>query len=99
PQRVVGLSAHAEAEEIARIRPVLDAAALADAPDQPLGQHADQGRAYEIRLAPHVLEAYHRPRGVVGVERGQHEMAGEGGLDGDLRRLAVADPAHQDYVA
>jgi len=34
----------------------------------------------------------------VGVYRGEHEVAGEGGAGGDLRRLRIADLAHHDDV-
>ena len=37
-------------------------------------------------------------RRVVGVQRREHEVAGQRGLDGDLRRLAVADLADHDDV-
>ena len=37
-------------------------------------------------------------RRVVGVQRREHEVAGERRLDGDLRRLAVADLADHDDV-
>ena len=35
---------------------------------------------------------------VVGVQRREHEVAGERRLDGDLRRLEVADFADEDDV-
>ena len=45
-----------------------------------------------------VDEASDGARRVVGVERGEHEVAGERRLDRDLRRLAVADLADEDDV-
>ncbi len=36
--------------------------------------------------------------GVVGVQRGEHQVPGERGLDRDLRGLAVADLADHDHV-
>ena len=39
-----------------------------------------------------------RGRGAVGVERGKHQVAGQRGLDRDLRRLQVADLADHDDV-
>ena len=36
--------------------------------------------------------------GVVGVQRAEHQVAGQRGLDGDLRRLQVADFADHDDV-
>ena len=35
---------------------------------------------------------------VVGVHRGEHQVAGERGVDGNLRRFGVADFAHHDLV-
>ena len=47
---------------------------------------------------PISIEAGDRRRRVVGVQRREDEVAGERGLDGDLRRLAVADLADHDDV-
>ena len=38
------------------------------------------------------------PGGVVGVQGGEHQVAGQRGLDGDLRGLQVADLADHDDV-
>ena len=46
----------------------------------------------------HVEETRHHAHGVVRVERGEHEVARQSGLDGDVRRLAVADFAHEHDV-
>ena len=35
---------------------------------------------------------------VVGVQRGEHQVAGQGGLHGDVGRLGVADFAEHDHV-
>ena len=45
-----------------------------------------------------ILHARHRAERVVGVQRGEHQVAGERGLDRVLRRLRVADLAHHDDV-
>ena len=52
----------------------------------------------EERLDAHVHQAADRARRVVGVQRRQHEVARQRRLDGDLRRLEVADFADQDDV-
>ena len=73
-------------------------AGLADAARQPLG-HDDVARGGDQeRLDAHVEQTADGAGGVVGVERGEDEVAGEGGLDRDLGRLVVADLAHHDDV-
>ena len=55
------------------------------------------GGAGEKRLDSHLVQAGQRLRCVVRVQRRKHEVAGEGGLDRNLCRLAVADLAdHHD---
>ena len=70
----------------------------ADAPHQPLGQHRLQGGTEQIGLHAHVDEAGDRTRRVVGVQRAQHEMTGERGLDRDLRRLEIPDFTDHEHV-
>ena len=65
---------------------------------EPLREHAEQARREQIRLDAHVGKARHRARRVVGVQRRQHEMAGERCLHRDLRGLEVADLADHDDV-
>ena len=78
-------------------RVLLDAV-RADLAHQALGQDADQGGGdQEVRDAQ-VEQARDRRRRVVGVQRGEHEVAGEGGLHRVLRGLGVADLAHHDDV-
>src|SRR5713226_2510386 len=74
------------------------AALLAEDAHQALRQHADQGRPHQVGLDAHVDEAGDGARGVVGVDGAEDEVAGQRGLDGDLRRLAVADLADHDHV-
>ena len=52
----------------------------------------------EERLDAHVDQTGDRARRVVGVQRGEHEVAGQRGLDGDLGGLLVADFADHDDV-
>ena len=72
--------------------------ALAQSPREPLGHHALHARGHEEGLDAHLDQPRSGHRGVVGVEGAEHQVAGEGRLDGDLRRLEVADLADHDHV-
>ncbi len=65
---------------------------------QPLREHAEEARCKQIRLDTHVRQARHRAGRVVGVQRGENEMAGERRLHGDLCGFEVADLADHDDV-
>lgn len=69
-----------------------------DAPHQPLGDDAAQGVGDKVRLHADVHQTGNGGYGVVGVQRGQHQMSGDGGADGDRTCLAVADLAHRDNI-
>src|SRR5262249_55976280 len=73
-------------------------AVLADAPSEALGEDEHERGGHEEWRDAHVEEASHSRRGVVRVQRSEHEMAGEGGADADLRRLEIAGLAHEDDV-
>ena len=49
-------------------------------------------------LDAHVNEAREGARGIVRVQRAEHQVAGQGGANGDLRRLQVADFPDHDHV-
>ncbi len=66
------------------------AAVGAEFAQQPLRQHAQQRAAEQKGLDTHVGQARDGAGGVVGVQGGQHQVAGERGLDGDLRGFEVA---------
>ena len=69
----------------------------ADAAHQALRAGQDERRGDEEGRDAHVVQARDGPGGVIAVHRAQHLMAGERGLDGDFRRLGVADFAdHHD---
>ena len=73
-------------------------AVRADLAREALGEdEVDRGGDQE-RLDAHVEQAGDGRRGVVGVQRGEHQVAGERGLDRDLRGLEVADLADHDDV-
>ena len=61
--------------------------AAAEDPHQALGQDAVQGGEEVIGLQAHVEEAPDDVHHVVGVHGGEDQVAGQGGLDGDLGRL------------
>src|SRR5262249_31166519 len=70
----------------------------ADAPRQTLAQDAYEGGGDQERLDPQIHETRDRGGGVVGVQRAKDQMSGLSGLEGDPRRLRVADLAHQNDV-
>ena len=73
-------------------------AVRADQTHQPLRHHAVERRHELIRLDAHVQEASQHVHDVVGVDGREHQVTGQRRLDGDLRRLGVADLAHHDLV-
>jgi len=73
-------------------------AVRADQPHQPLREHRHQRGRDEIVFHAHVGEPGDGAGRVVGVQRGEHQVAGEGRADGDVGRLAVADFTHLDHV-
>ncbi|KAG0752040.1 hypothetical protein G6F24_013842 [Rhizopus arrhizus] len=70
----------------------------AQAPHQPLRLYAAQRRGQQERLHAHVGQTGHRRDRGVGVQRGQHAMAGQRGLYRDLRGFQVADLADHDRI-
>ncbi len=77
---------------------VLGLAFFADAPYQPLrGDQVDRARDVE-RLDAHVHHTRDRRRRVIRVQRREHEVARQRGLDRDRARLEVADLADHDDV-
>src|SRR4029450_5682973 len=68
--RAVG-AGDAERAEVGRRRGVGYAARRADAPDEPLGEHALEHGRNEIGLGAHVLQARERRRSVVRVRGGE----------------------------
>ena len=70
----------------------------AQAARETLGEDAVDGRRDEVRLDAHLDQPCRRRGRAVGVQRRQHEVAGEGGLDRDPRALAVAHLADHDDV-
>ena len=56
-------------------------------PDEALSQKGAHGGGDEKRLHAHVDEPADAAHRVVGVERGEHQVTGERGADGDFRGL------------
>ena len=70
----------------------------ADHAHQALGEDGFERRGHEIRLDPHIHQPGHGAGGIVGVQRREDQVPGQRGLDGDLRRLVIADFADEDDV-
>jgi hypothetical protein len=70
----------------------------AQAARQALGGDQDHAGGDVERRDAHVAHARQRGGRVVGVQRGQHQVAGLRGLDGDVGGFQVADFADHDDV-
>ncbi len=77
---------------------VLFAAVATEFSHEPLCDDAAEGRGEEIGFDAHVDEADDGGGGVVGVEGGEDEVAGEGGLNADACGFGVADFADHDDI-
>src|SRR5579863_1204710 len=66
--------------------------------NQTLGENAVQGGNEVVRLDADVQEAPENVDHVVGVNGGEYQVAGEGGVDGDLGGLLIADFADHDLI-
>src|SRR5215213_3624427 len=73
-------------------------APLAELPYKPLGDHTIYRRGGEVGLHAHVGKAAQGPGGVVGVKRGQDEVARQGRLDADLGRVLIAYLAYHHDI-
>src|SRR5580692_3355347 len=73
-------------------------AGFANQSHQPLRQNAVQRRNKVVRLDAHVKESPDHIDNVIGVNRGENQVAGKRGLNRDLCRLGVTDFAHHDLV-
>src|SRR2546425_5163727 len=97
-ERDAGRSLHAERLDVGRRGYLGGPAGGADPADEPLSEHAFQHRRDQVGLGAHILKSRNGAGRVVGVQRGEDHVAGEGGLDGDFDRLQVADLADEDHV-
>jgi hypothetical protein len=79
-------------------RVVLGGAVRADRAGQPLRHRAIECSAEEVRFDTHVHEPRHRARRVVGVQRREHQVPCQRGLNRHSRRLLVSDFAHHDHI-
>ena len=73
-------------------------AAVAQDADQTLRDHRPQGRFEQETLDAEIEQARHRRSRRFGVQGGQHEMAGESGMNGDTGCFGVAHFAHHDDI-
>ena len=78
--------------------PGRDLAGGADDAHQPLRQHGHDGRRDQVVLHAHIGEPGDRAGRVVGVQCGVNEVAGQGGTDGHIGGLAIADFTDHDHV-
>src|SRR5262245_7771819 len=99
-QAVAALDRDLEAErgDLLGIQRPLHGAALADAADQALRDHAAQHAGQQEAVDAELDQARDRPGRVPGVDGREDQVAGQGGLHGHLRRLRVADLADHDHV-
>ena len=74
------------------------AADQAQATCQALSRDQDHAGGDVERRDAHVAHARERGWGIIGVQRGQYQVASERGLDGDLCGLEVANLAHHDDI-
>ena len=65
---------------------------------EPLRHHAEQRRGDQIRWHAEVEQPRDRARRIVGMQRRQHEVAGESRLHGHVGGVAIADLADHDDV-
>ena len=65
---------------------------------QPLGHGSAQRRGDLGAVDAEIGKPRHRADGIVGVQRGQHEVTGEARLHRHLRRLQVPDLTHENHV-
>jgi hypothetical protein len=70
----------------------------AEAAHQALREHGHDRRGDVVALHSHLHEARDGARGVVGVQRGEHEVTRERRVHRDLGGLLVADLTHHDDV-
>lgn len=68
------------------------------APHQALGEDAVDGRGNQVAFDTHVQQARDTRRRAVGVQGREHQVAGEGRLDGDAAGFQVADFTDHDHV-
>ena len=73
-------------------------AAIAQDADQPLRDHRPQRRFEQETLDAEIEQARHRRSRGFRVQGGQHEMAGEGRMNGDTGCLGIAHFAHHDDI-
>ena len=69
-----------------------------DFANQTLRQYAQQRRTQKERLNAHVGQSCDGTGGIVGVQRGQNQMTGHGGLNGNLCGFKIANLTNHDDV-
>ena len=69
-----------------------------DAADEPLGDDAKQSGGDEEALDAHLQETADSASRIVGVQGAEHKMPGQGGVNGDLGGLQIADLSDCDAI-
>ena len=92
------LGRDARLDQLLGARRVHLAAVGAELAGEPLREDRRHGRRGQERLDAHLVQPRERAGRVVRVQRREHEVAGERGLDRDLRGLAVAHLADHHHV-
>ena len=87
-----------DSSRVSLIVPNLLLAVGTDFPDQALGGDTVQTGDEIVGIDPHVQESTENVEDVVGMYGGEHQMAGQGRLNRDLRGFRVADLPDHDLV-
>ena len=70
----------------------------AHAPHQPLRHHTQHRRVDDEGRQTKITQSRNGADGIIGMHRGQHHVPGQRGLEGDRRRLCIADFADQHDI-
>ena len=90
--------AHPERLPHPRVNRLALDAATAVSPHQPLRQHGHETGVDQIRFDADFEKPGHSAGSIIGMQRRQHQVSGEGALYRHLRRLEIADLADHDHV-
>ena len=83
---------------LARLKHHWLGAGFAHSPHQPLRQNAAQAGGNQKWRRAHVEQARDGRNGIIGMQCGQHQMAGHGGAQANLGGFLIAHFADQDNV-
>ena len=75
-----------------------DPAIRAEASDETLRHHTQQGGTHQKGLHTHLVESRKGTNGIVAMEGGEHEVARQGCFDGGAGRFQVSGLSHQEHI-